>query len=266
MSSKGKPLPEMEPRFVWPILLAVWSAALFGGATPAAKTLLPYLSPWQLAGLLYLGAALGVSPALIARRHDGVRRLRTARSVSRLAGAVLLGGVVAPLLFLFALRYASAGSVALWLNFEAAATALLGAVVFREPLGTRGWFGLAGVVAADSLLVRGEGTPGGIAALAVAAACTCWALDNHWTALVDELSPMEVAFWKGAIAGSINLALGLAMGPCHLPWGPSWRPWPSERWATAAASECTLRLPKPSERRVPNCSSAARPFSVFCSR
>jgi hypothetical protein len=45
-----------------PILLALISAALFGSATPASKILLDSFAPIQLAGLLYLGAAIGVSP------------------------------------------------------------------------------------------------------------------------------------------------------------------------------------------------------------
>lgn len=45
-----------------PVMLALLSAALFGSATPLTKTLLNQLRPFQLAGLLYLGAAIGVLP------------------------------------------------------------------------------------------------------------------------------------------------------------------------------------------------------------
>jgi hypothetical protein len=44
------------------LLLALVSAALFGAATPASKLLLVSLEPFQLAGLLYLGAALAMVP------------------------------------------------------------------------------------------------------------------------------------------------------------------------------------------------------------
>lgn len=46
-----------------PLLLAILAALLFGASTPASKVLLSELSPLQLAGLLYLGAALGTAPA-----------------------------------------------------------------------------------------------------------------------------------------------------------------------------------------------------------
>src|SRR5947209_19444260 len=42
--------------------LGLLSALLFGAATPAGKMLLGDFTPFQLAGLLYLGAAAGVAP------------------------------------------------------------------------------------------------------------------------------------------------------------------------------------------------------------
>ncbi len=42
------------------LIIAFISAALFGAATPASKILLEDFSPFQLAGLLYLGGILGV--------------------------------------------------------------------------------------------------------------------------------------------------------------------------------------------------------------
>ena len=81
--------------------LALLSALLFGLATPASKILLAHLGPLQLAGLLYLGAALGMAiPAL--RDRAGFVRL-DATNTARLAGAVVLGGIVGPVLLLFGL-------------------------------------------------------------------------------------------------------------------------------------------------------------------
>jgi hypothetical protein len=49
----------------------------------------------------------------------------------RLLGAVIAGGICGPVLLLIGLRLAEATSVSLWLNFEVAATALLGVLLFR---------------------------------------------------------------------------------------------------------------------------------------
>src|SRR5437879_10176304 len=90
------------------LLLALVSAALFGAATPAGKVLLADFTPFQLAGLLYVGAALGVGPiaALDRRATPGLDRTNR----MRLAGAVVFGGVVGPVLLLFGLRFTAAGS------------------------------------------------------------------------------------------------------------------------------------------------------------
>lgn len=198
-------------RRVAPLLLAFASAALFGSATPASKLLLATLPPFQLAGLLYLGAGLAMMPVVV-RQPD--LRLAQLDPVNRrrLFGAVMTGGLIAPVLLLAGLRLAPAGSVSLLLNLEMAATAVLGALVFREPLGRSGWVGVAGIGAAGALLSGGD-WPGLVAALLVAGACVCWGLDNHLTALIDGITPAVSTFWKGAVAGSVNLAIGIALFP-----------------------------------------------------
>jgi drug/metabolite transporter (DMT)-like permease len=193
--------------------LAAASAILFGASTPASKLLLQELSPLQLAGLLYLGAALAVAPAAFLERGGRALTQLDRANQRRLAGAVLLGGVLGPVLLLLGLRLASAGSVSLLLNLELAATAALGVWIFREHLGAPGWLGVGGTLAAGILISYAGGWPGIGAGALVVAACVCWGLDNHWTALIDGLSPSRSTLWKGSIAGTTNLTLGLALAP-----------------------------------------------------
>ncbi len=193
--------------------LALLSALLFGASTPASKLLLESLGPFQLAGLLYLGAALGMSLPLTRERQQGAFSRLDRKNRARLAGAVLFGGVVGPVLLLFGLRLTLAGSVSLLLNLEMAATAALGVALFREHLGRLGWVGVAGVIAAGMVVSAGAGWPGWAAAGLVAGACICWGLDNHLTALIDGITPARSTFWKGLVAGTTNLAIGLAVEP-----------------------------------------------------
>ena len=197
------------------LLSALASAVLFGAATPAAKALLPTLTAFQLAGLLYLGAAIGIAPSALWRRGD--RPPVDSANRLRLAGAVVFGGISGPVLLLLGLRSASAGSVSLLLNAEVAATAVLGALLFGDGLGMRGWLGVGAVVAAGGLLSWGSGWPGLVAAAFVVAACVCWGLDNNLTALIDGMSPSETTFWKTAIAGTTSIAIGLGLAPLHAP-------------------------------------------------
>ncbi|MEE8277868.1 MAG: DMT family transporter [Thermoanaerobaculia bacterium] len=194
-------------------LLALLSAFLFAASTPASKLLLGSFQPFQLAGLLYLGAAVGMAPVVAFERRRGTRMVLDRTNAARLGGAVLFGGILGPVLLLFGLRLMLAGSVSLLLNLEMVATAVLGVALFREHLGRMGWLGVAGIVGAGAILAGGAGWPGLLAALLVAAACTCWGLDNHLTALIDGITPARSTLVKGAVAGTTNFAIGVLGDP-----------------------------------------------------
>ncbi len=194
-------------------LTAFIAAMLFGAAAPLSKPLLSFLSDFQLAGLLYLGAALGVLPIIF--REGGLSSLRRIpkRDILRLSGAVLLGGILGPILLLAGLRLASAGSVSLWLNLEMVATAIIGFFFFKDHLSAKGWLASLGALAAASILAWQGGIAGFKAGGLIALACICWGVDNHLTALIDGISPAQSTFWKGLFAGSVNLALGTMAAP-----------------------------------------------------
>jgi drug/metabolite transporter (DMT)-like permease len=121
-------------------------------------------------------------------------------------------------LLLLGLDRAPASTVALWLNLETVFTAAFARVFFGESLGPRGVAGILLLLGAATLLVAAGGldqasllAPG---ALFVAAACVCWGLDNNLVATVDGFTPAQSTAVKGLVAGSANLAIGLALeGP-----------------------------------------------------
>lgn len=195
--------------------LALASAALFGLATPVSKPLVADMGPFTLAGLLYLGAAAATAvPAFGPGRRPVWRSDRRTRRF--VAGAVLFGGILGPVLLLFGLRAASASNVSLWLNLELVATAVLGHVVFRDRLGPFGW-AAAMAVLTGAVLLSGGTTAGFQAAGLVALAALCWGLDNHLTALIAGIHPSQSTFWKGLIGGTTNLIIGTAVAP------PAWQ-------------------------------------------
>src|SRR6478672_11746580 len=98
----------------WPgVPLALLSAALFGASTPLAKALLGTVDPWLLAGLLYLGAGFGLA---IVHGSRGALRLVPPQAPLRrsdapwLAGVVLSGGIVGPLLLMLGLARTDAAT------------------------------------------------------------------------------------------------------------------------------------------------------------
>ena len=198
------------------ILLAILSAILFGASAPASKWLLVELTPFQLAGFLYLGAALAVTPSAFSKGSTSVSIIGDHRNQLKLLGAVVFGGILGPILLLFGLRLAEAGAVSLWLNLELAATAVIGVVFFRDHLSPLAWVGVCFAMLAALLLTWSQGSVGVSAGVLVLAACICWGLDNHLTALIDGISPSQSTFWKGLVAGVVNLSIGIALAPLNL--------------------------------------------------
>ena len=196
--------------------LCLAAALLFGATTPLSKNLLGALGPLSMAGLLYLGAA-----AVTSRSAPGaVRAWRVSGGEDRwrLAGALLFGGVIGPVLLLMGLRLAAAGTVSLWLNLETVATTALAWALFREHVGWREWLACALVAATGALLAGAGGWAAGPAALWVGLACLCWGLDNNLTALIGALTPAQTTFLKGAFAGTLNLTLGLGLEGAPETW------------------------------------------------
>jgi drug/metabolite transporter (DMT)-like permease len=179
---------------------------LFGAATPATKRLVGDIGSMSLAGLLYLGAALAVAPFVHRRTVAPSPRTRL-----RLMLAVGLGGGLAPVLLVLALQRTPASQVSLLLNLELVATTVISRVFLREHIGARAGTGIVLVLLGGIMLSGVSG--GGIAtgAVLVAATCICWGADNAITASLDTYSPTQITFAKGIIAGSVNLAIGLAV-------------------------------------------------------
>ena len=193
-----------------PTILVLVAAALFGAAAPLAKPLLGAAGPFRLAGLLYLGAAAAVGPAVMWRGLPDGRLL--SRNALRLTGILVFGGVLAPVLLLRGLTLASAASISLWLSLETPVTVLLAWLFFKEHIHRRGWVSVALILAASLSLAWPAGFETGLAALFVGLACLCWGLDNNLTALLDGLTPAQTTLAKGLVAGTINLSLGIVAG------------------------------------------------------
>ena len=202
----------------WPgAPLAIVSAALFGASTPFAKLLLgDGISPWLLAGLLYLGSGIGLSIIHLGRRAVGLAAaeapLRRA-DTPWLALVVLSGGAIGPVLLLIGLTTTPASSTALLLNLESLATMVIAWVVFRENVDRRLLVGAA-VILAGAVLLSWQGGPGGfgLGAIAIAGACVAWGLDNNLTRKLSAADPVQIALIKGLVAGAVNLALALTAG------------------------------------------------------
>ncbi len=206
----------MQRTTVCAVLQALAGAALFGVSTPLAKLLLGQVAPIPMAALLYLGAGLGAG--LGTALFKGVRRLTgrseaeaplSRRDLSWLVGAILAGGVAAPIVLMFSLKRTPAATASLLLNFEGAATALLAALIFREAISTRVWWAM-GAVTSGSILLSWDANGGwgvSLGALGILAACALWGVDNNLTRNISAKDPLAIVMYKGLGAGAVSLVL-----------------------------------------------------------
>ncbi|KAF5031425.1 EamA-like transporter family protein [anaerobic digester metagenome] len=192
------------------IITGLLSGLLFGIATPFSKLLLSNLNSFELAGLLYLGAGIAMIPAIL-RTGSQLKLLFNKNNSIRTLGIILFGGLLGPLLLLIGLRAANAASVSIWLNMELVATAILGVLIFKDSLDKFTWIGVILTIIAGVITSFGEGVSGLASALLITAACFCWGVDNHLTALTDGATPQAVTFVKGIMAGTVNLLIGISI-------------------------------------------------------
>lgn len=212
------------------------AAIAFGASVPASKVLLAGVTPLALSGALYLSAgALCLGLVLLSGRQSTPRVESGAIGGTEwlwLAGAVLAGAVVAPLLLFVGLRQVSGHAAGLLLNFEAVFTVGLGVVLSGEHLGRRGWFGALAIVVGATLLALPGETPNasptpwtGIALLV--GACALWGLDNNLTQRVSLRDARQIVAVKGIAGGTTSLLLAAAFG--------GFGHWNPERLMVAAA-------------------------------
>jgi drug/metabolite transporter (DMT)-like permease len=196
------------------------AAVLFGAGTPLAKLLLGSVSPWMLAGLLYLGSGLGLGLYRLIRRSPRVRLARG--ELLPLCGAIAFGGVGGPVLLMFGLAGIPATGASLLLNAEGVFTALLAWSVFRENFDRRIALGMLAIVAGAIVLSIPTGAELGAVwpTLAILGACLCWAIDNNLTRKVSLTDATWLSAVKGGVAGPVNLAIAFLLG-AQLPSVPN---------------------------------------------
>ena len=176
----------------------------------------------MLAGVLYAGSglALGAWWWIRNRLHHGRPEAPLQMGdLGWLAGAILTGGVVGPVLLMAGLRGMAAATGSLLLNLEGVFTAGLAWFVFRENFDRRIVAGMACILGGGIVLsLSGGQVEGGRVwpALAIVGACLAWAIDNNLTRMISARDPMQIASIKGLIGGPTTVLLGMAAGG-HMP-------------------------------------------------
>lgn len=199
-------------------LYAILAAVLFGASTPAAKVLLGKIDPWLLAGLLYLGSAIGLIVIFFLQAISKKEALKEASLKNRdwgwLVGAVLLGGMIGPVFLMIGLVKTSAASASLLLNLESVFTALIAWFAFKEHTDRKIVLGMISIVL-GSFVLSWKGNleyRSLLGPLLIAGSCLCWAIDNNFTRNISSANPLQIALIKSLFAGLTNTILAFMLG------------------------------------------------------
>jgi drug/metabolite transporter (DMT)-like permease len=201
-----------------PLIYIFISAALFGISPPLAKLLVKNIPPIVLAGLLYLGAFMGLSIYSVIR---GIVSTETTRSTNLersdfpwLFGAILSGGVIAPICLMFGLNEISGFTASLLSNLEGVFTAIIAVIFFREHTGKRLWLALLCMTVAGVFLTwdSSQGKFNLSGPMLVALSMICWGIDNNLTRNISTRNPIQIALIKGFVSGSISVSLAYTLG------------------------------------------------------
>ncbi len=209
----------LKPTLSRGALYAIIAAALFGSSTPFAKQFLHNIASQWLAGLLYLGAGIGLAlqvilSSILHRPTDRQEAPLRLNDLPRLLVAIIFGGIAGPWLLMIGLTTTPAANASLLLNLEAVLTALIAWIIFRENWDRRIVIGMLAITIGCIVLTwsgsfQWQSLTG---SLCVLLACACWAIDNNLTRAISAVDPKRITMIKGIIAGSVNIGIAVVRG------------------------------------------------------
>ena len=198
------------------LLQALLAALFFGSSAPISKLLLGDVPPVLMAAFLYLGSGTGIALVKLSQRlmsnqkEAGLRR----PDMGWLAGAIISGGILAPIILMISLKNTPASTASLLLNFEGVGTTLIALFFFRESISRRALAAILIITLASIFLSTDfkSGFGFSLGALGIILACVFWGVDNNFTRNISAKDPLTIVAWKGLVAGTFSLLLGLSLG------------------------------------------------------
>lgn len=207
---------------------AILAAALYAVNIPLSKLLLEHVEATTMAGLLYLGAGIGMLLVGIAAMifGKGNKKEPLTRKELPYTVAMVVLDIAAPILLMFGIAGTNSANVSLLSNFEIVATSLIALTVFHETISKRLWFAIV-LVTAASIMLSFEGRGAFLfnkGSMFVLGACVCWGFENNCTKMISNKNSEEIVMIKGCFSGLGSLFVAFLLGE-HFP---------AAKWAAAA--------------------------------
>lgn len=193
------------------VLAAILAAVLYALMTPLAKLMQVSVGPVAEAGLLYLGAGIGMSAVSLFRTRTGIRSDRPpiGREDLKYVLAMILLDMLAPIFLLLGLSMSNPESVSLLNNFEIAATTVIAVSLFHERAGRKLVVSIF-LITLSCLLLSLENAGAlrfSTGSLFVLLACVCWGFENNCTSSLSEKDTCQIVILKGLGSGTASLLL-----------------------------------------------------------
>lgn len=198
------------------IFFAILAAALYAMNIPISKLLLSHVGSVMMAGLLYLGAGIGMLLyGLFKKAFDrGVKKEPLTKKELPYMIAIVILDIFAPILLMLGISRTNSANVSLLNNFEIVATSLIALVIFREVISRKLWLAI-GLVTIASMILSFEGNGAfefNQGSLFVLGACVCWGFENNCTKMVSNKSSEEIVIIKGCFSGLASVLIALFAG------------------------------------------------------
>ncbi|GAA0736643.1 DMT family transporter [Clostridium oceanicum] len=206
----------MKSRHNSAVFMAILAAALYAISSPFSKILLNKISPTMMAGLLYLGAGIGMSIIALFRYKTGKYKKEmslTKKEMPYTIGMVVLD-ILAPIFLMIGLTMTSPENVSLLNNFEIVATSIIALLIFKESISKRLWIAIV-LITISSIVLSIEDISSfsfSFGSIFVLLACVSWGFENNCTRMLSIKDPLQVVVIKGFGSGLGSLLIAFFIG------------------------------------------------------
>lgn len=195
---------------------AILAAALYAINIPISKLLLLHVDSVMMAGLLYLGAGVGMFLYELLRKALGRGEKKEPLTKKELPYtiAMVVLDIFAPILLMLGISRTNSANVSLLNNFEIVATSLIALIIFGEVISRKLWLAI-GLVTVASVILSFEGNGAFVfneGSLFVLGACVCWGFENNCTKMISNKSSEEIVIIKGCFSGLASVIVALILG------------------------------------------------------
>ena len=196
------------------VIFALSAAIFYAVNVPLSKILLRNIVPSFMAGLLYLGAGVGMMIlSLLNLNIDGDSEPFTKNDWPFIAGMIVLD-IAAPIFLMTGITYGTSSNASLLGNFEIVATALIAYAIFHEPVSKRLRAAIALITLSGVILTFGgaESLKFSYGSIFVLMAASFWGLENNCTRKLSSKSASMIVILKGFFSGLGSIFIALMTG------------------------------------------------------